>query len=84
VDDLGGEGRGSRPGSGMLDPLLLLLERPLSSRSLPVTLFLSFSRSFSRSDFVSLYVLFVHDGIVVEKKEEGGGREGRGDDKGRG
>lgn len=24
VDDLGGEGRGSRPGSGMLDPLSLL------------------------------------------------------------
>lgn len=38
VDDLGGEGRGSRPGSGMLGPLLLLLfGYPLFSRGLLVS-----------------------------------------------
>lgn len=94
VDDLGGEGRGSRPGSGMLDPLLLLLEHPLSSRGLPVSLFLSVfslllppvrsrvllhTRTLCLSTFSSTVV------VVKEKKEEGeggkGGGGGRKDDK---
>lgn len=97
VDDLGGEGRGSRPGSGMLD-LLLLFEYPPFSRGPPRYSFslnllsLSFIRSRILSytcvsyHFVSLY-LFVHGRIVVvvekkeEEKEDRGGGGGRKDDK---
>ena len=63
VDDLGGEGRGSRPGSGMLDLLSLL-------SPFPSTLLLSIS-SLASSFPLFLCSVGIADGGVYNDKGQG-------------